>query len=514
MTRFRLALFAILLIAGAATAPARAGMVVTCFNRMDCQDQRVPEHVPLKGTIAEFLDPADTGVGKSVAFLVFQEVLSAISDQAGAGVIIATAPEGERVVDLLEADYHRAAEELARFQDASIALWGAVTPEGLDGEILIETYLTRLPRPDDNPAELALYSAFGGFTGVRAAIARTRFNFAPVSVRLDDLIRRPAITRARVALLEEPVATAGIAARVPPGTLLQVRAMRDNWLRVEAEDGARGWVALTHRLPITLPPRTVEAARRQVNLRSGPGTDHDIVATRDLKGSFRVLDQRYRRGHGTWYRIAVERGTDAWIAGFLVRPRWSLPAVHFMAGIYRFQASRYKDATREFQQFANFPAVAISNVNAAAAFQFAGISAINGQTGTLQKRDLRDFDRAIAETPFDPTAYNLRAVARIAVPEMALGAADDLDASFKLDPGRDDTTQIIGTLAAGFREESAFKMEQSGEVMKMLKQGTRDATAMPSLHMTLTTFVTEREASRFLDQIDPLLERAQAYAQE
>ena len=54
--------------------------------------QRTPEvlaHVPLKAVIAEFLDPMDTGLGKSLGYLIWRETLTAISDQAGAGVIMA-----------------------------------------------------------------------------------------------------------------------------------------------------------------------------------------------------------------------------------------------------------------------------------------------------------------------------------------------------------------------------------------------------------------------------------------
>jgi hypothetical protein len=45
-------------------------------------------HVEVKGLVAEFFDPGDTGLGKSVAYLLWREILTAISDQAGAGVIL------------------------------------------------------------------------------------------------------------------------------------------------------------------------------------------------------------------------------------------------------------------------------------------------------------------------------------------------------------------------------------------------------------------------------------------
>ena len=146
-------------LVGALCAPAHAGerVMAEFFDASEGRNQRTPEvlpHVPLKAIVAEFLDPLDVGLGKSLSYLVWRETLTAISDQAGAGVILAEAPPGERLVDMLERDYHLAAERIARHQHGRMALWGAVEPEG--DALIIEPYLSIQDVKGDSALRLAL----------------------------------------------------------------------------------------------------------------------------------------------------------------------------------------------------------------------------------------------------------------------------------------------------------------------------------------------------------------------
>ena len=109
-------------------------------------------HTKLRAVVAEFLDPGNTGLGKSLAWLLWREILTAIADQAGAGVILARAPGGTRLVDLLQERYHESALEAAKGQAARMALWGVVEEEG--GRLFVGTYLSILP--DARNAELML----------------------------------------------------------------------------------------------------------------------------------------------------------------------------------------------------------------------------------------------------------------------------------------------------------------------------------------------------------------------
>lgn len=85
----------VLLFARAGLAHGGAEVMPEFFD----ERARTPEvlrHVPLKATVAEFLDPGDTGLGKSLGYLLWRETLTAISDQRGAGLIVAEAPPGKR----------------------------------------------------------------------------------------------------------------------------------------------------------------------------------------------------------------------------------------------------------------------------------------------------------------------------------------------------------------------------------------------------------------------------------
>jgi hypothetical protein len=136
---------ACLIVAVLSLAAGGAGageQVMAEFKNARAVTPAVLRNVRDKGVVAEFLDHGGTGVGKSVSYLLWREVLTAISDQAGAGVIVAEAPPGERLVDLIEQDYHEAALRIAANQQARLALWGAVDAEG--DRLFVDTYLTVL----------------------------------------------------------------------------------------------------------------------------------------------------------------------------------------------------------------------------------------------------------------------------------------------------------------------------------------------------------------------------------
>jgi tetratricopeptide (TPR) repeat protein len=118
---------------------------------------------------------------------------------------------------------------------------------------------------------------------------------------------------------------------------------------------------------------------------------------------------RYRTGDGLWYRIALEeRGGNGWVAASAVRPRFSVPAVHLMAGLYRYHAGRFADAAAEFQRFLDTPGLAESPANRAAVQQLLGASLLPaGET----KPAWQAFTKAIETTPYDPEVYMVRSVA-------------------------------------------------------------------------------------------------------
>lgn len=416
------------------------GEVMAEFKDERSRTPEVLAHVPLKAVVAEFLDPLDTGLGKSLGYLLWRETLTAISDQAGAGVIVAEAPPEERLVDMLRRDYHRAALRIAKNQRARMALWGAVEADA--GEVFVNTYLSVLTEETRGDLRFALDKKFLGNPALRerlerrgskratleAPISRTRFNFAMQTRTTRELFQRPIITRRPVAIRAGSSGNTPVLRRTASGERLQAVDMEGGWFKIQLDDGDTGYVSAGINSALQLPPRQVEADRKNIRLRAGPGTDNRVLRKTDLKGSYPVLDMRYRQGKGLWYQIDID-GRPGWVAGFLVKPRFSVPAVHFLAGLYRYYAGRHADAASEFRRFIDHSGESANNVNLATAYQLLGASLLlDNQTD----RGYEAFGRAVRLTPYDPDAYLLRAVAGFGSHQAPAGLKD-LDSALELD---------------------------------------------------------------------------------
>jgi len=419
-------------------ASAQSGeRVMTEFKDKRAKTPEVLSHVPLKAVVSEFLDPLDSGLGKSLGYLIWREVLTAISDQAGAGVIVAEAPPGERLVDLLEQDYHQAAERIGRHQRARMVIWGAVEEE--KDELLIDIYLSTLTDNGDSGLKLSLSSKvvagpryLGGtanVTGIEANISHKRFNFAPIISSRQALFERTLVTAAAVKIVAAPNSSAKTLLKLPAGRAIQAVDMIGAWFKIKIPAGGFGFIHAGSFGNLRLPPKEITGKRNSVNLRAGPGTDHPIVGKRNLKGRFRVLDMRYRPHQGLWYRIDL--GSDeSWVAGWLVEPRFSFPAVHFIAGLYRYYGERHNQGIKAFEQFIERASPIDDNVNLSPAYQWVGASKL--LSGASASKGYRDFSSAIALTPYNPNAYLLRGLASLGTsrPKLAL---DDMEKALQLD---------------------------------------------------------------------------------
>ena len=422
------------------------------FKDVRAQSPEALPHVELKAIIAEFLDPLDTGLGKSLGYLIWRETLTAISDQAGAGVIIAEAPPGERLVDMLKNNYHLAAERIARHQRARMALWGVVEPEG--DRVVLETYVSIRDEDGDSQLRLGLsgkvvagppgWGGSGDVSPISALVTRNRFRFAPVNMNRRELFERPLITAAPVPVYRRPDQGSEKIARVGAGKVMQALDMQGAWFKIALENGESGYVDAGGFGNLKVPPRMVVAALNSVNLRAGPGTDHRKVATRPLRGEFLVRDMRYRSGKGLWYRIDTgERET--WVAGWLVKPRFSVPVVHFLAGLMRYYGERPQDGVDLFEQFLQMTSSGEDNVTLAATNQLLGTCRLLG--GGDVEMGYRDFSTAINYTPYDPDAYLLRSVAALGSGR-AESAIADLDRALQLDPKYLPARRLTAAVAA------------------------------------------------------------------
>jgi tetratricopeptide (TPR) repeat protein len=424
---------------------AQAGEIIRFEAGPQTRTDVVLQNVPLKALVTEFLDPDDSGIGKSAGYLVWREILTAISDQAGAGVILARAPGDERLTDLLEHEYHDAAVRIAREQSASMAVWGAVSATG--DNIYVSTYLSLLPEA----AGLALKLRLSGMPplppGLEAEIGRTNYNFPPVEISRADLFERRLVTRKEATVRETAGASSKALARFPAGKILDSMDMDKGWFQVRLAGGKTGYVDNS---VVDVPPRTVEAARVATALQDRPGGRR--VRTVTLDGAYRVLDMRYVASKGLWYELEVGQ-VRGWVPATAVRARFSLPIVHFVAGLYRYQFKRYEDARREFAQYIAAPDSRADNASLASAYQLLGASTLMTKQTVFQADDaaLNYFSNAVEATPYDPAAYSLRALSTLAVRRELGGALADLEQALKLDANDAGAMRIARTIDQSLR---------------------------------------------------------------
>jgi tetratricopeptide (TPR) repeat protein len=181
------------------------------------------------------------------------------------------------------------------------------------------------------------------------------------------------------------------------------------------------------------------------------------------------MDMRYRSGQGLWYRIDLG-SKETWVAGSLVRPRFSIPAVHFLAGLYRYYANRYEDAAWEFLQFTRSPGVREDHLNLATAFQLLGACRLVGaRDGSRAYEAYENFSQAVKLTPYDPEAYLLRSITALGMTRPVEGIKD-LDSALRLDPRYPPSR----TLAAAVGRIAAERDNVSLQVLTGLPRYSRE----------------------------------------
>jgi SpoIID/LytB domain protein len=116
-----------------------------------------------------------------------------------------------------------------------------------------------------------------------------------------------------------------VVGRVAKGQQLAVLERRGDWCRVRLSSGQVAWIAgwlVKTRAGSPTPgtgggtlPAAVEVTGSYVNLRSGPGTGYARVGEASRGARLAVEGKS-----GEWYRVRLQSGSLAWIAGWLVKP--------------------------------------------------------------------------------------------------------------------------------------------------------------------------------------------------
>lgn len=93
------------------------------------------------------------------------------------------------------------------------------------------------------------------------------------------------------------------------GFPLKVLRRSGSWIRVQDFEGTIGWVSkkVVNRQPHMI-VKVHKKSRKQINVRSGPGTNNRIVA----KAYYGVVFKTLKRKNG-WVKVRHEKGVEGWV---------------------------------------------------------------------------------------------------------------------------------------------------------------------------------------------------------
>ncbi|WP_280206164.1 SH3 domain-containing protein [Brevibacillus sp. AY1] len=134
---------------------------------------------------------------------------------------------------------------------------------------------------------------------------------------------KPAVQKATVNtdgrnLRSEANTSSTILTTLATGTSLTVLEKQGDWYRVTTPDGKTGWVAgwlVTVAQPVFPTPAGphVTIFNPDTNIRSGPGTQHEIIKRVQTGEKYEIV-----KTEGDWFQVSFQDGTTGYIAGWLV----------------------------------------------------------------------------------------------------------------------------------------------------------------------------------------------------
>lgn len=98
--------------------------------------------------------------------------------------------------------------------------------------------------------------------------------------------------------------------QMPHGSSVRVLERAGSWARVRHESGAVGWASLRYMVPVSPAPTYLivnDPTDGWLNLRTGPGTEFDIIRRMDNGTWVEVLE-----GAGNWVRVRHGSGAVGW----------------------------------------------------------------------------------------------------------------------------------------------------------------------------------------------------------
>jgi hypothetical protein len=426
------------------SAPAAvAGEVTACLsNSLIGCDGRELQNVPFKSVVLEFLDPRASGQGESVSRLLWRDVLFAIRDMRGRGVILGKDFEGavrswygSSPDDLLDQHFHDAAIEIGRFLQTQMIVWGAIVPG--DSSMTLYSFLTILPDHWSRSPGLVLVP-----TDIIAKPSQSSFNFAPMVTSAGALFAgRVGVRCAKSAgcpkgieAYQQPADNLRVAHYFKVGEQIDVLDMRGKWMTIAAPGGG---ILYMNIYQADLGPRAVLAQKlRNVGLQSAPGSRQSIASV-DLDGRYEVVEMGRGARDVPWYKIATPDAVG-WIDGSLVDPLYRFPLTHFLAGLYRYEAGDLVRSEKEFRHYVETVGEEGDRITRSLALQLIAAARAQSKRGTVNDNldVLTLLDAAAKLTPFDPAIYRMRALVLMVNQHRWDGALRDLRHAVEV--GRED----------------------------------------------------------------------------
>lgn len=120
----------------------------------------------------------------------------------------------------------------------------------------------------------------------------------------------------RLNVRTEPNPSAKIIQMIGKTKVYQVLDKQDDWVKIKLSDKGDGWVSAQYIEYVkdqASPGQKVVKMTKNINLRSGPGTNYKIVGKAGPGQSFPIVDTE-----GEWYKVSLRDGGTAYVASWVV----------------------------------------------------------------------------------------------------------------------------------------------------------------------------------------------------
>lgn len=445
------------------------------------RSENQPHPLRSAGLVVGFADADSGAFGDSLAYLYRAELATALGSVPENYDFALHASDSARdTPHPLMGEYHIAAANLATQYDAPLTFWGVIRKN--QSNIAISSYISL--RPDLREEDFSIRVDGDGHPTafIQAGVTRRRFGFESVAQPSDHLFKRQVVTNTKTTLSAQPHEGAEAVALLEPNTALDGLMLQGPWYQVRTAGGRDGFVHI-ERLKIV--PASVFARRADLLGRDGAGIQFPSHKLTLSTGSIPVSEARLGERGIMWYRVRSEYGS-AWLDDTQVAPQFSLPALHFLAGLYYLRAPKdvhpcpARLAAEQFAQFIYVARDSEKNTNLAAAHQFVAISEMHSDQscGRNAAVALAALTAAVNLTPFDAAAYHMRAVAGLAARQPNEPVVADLHAALDLDvqdPGIRSTVTALATAPVASTQSGSTEL--TAEVERLYRIIQREFVA-------------------------------------